>query len=145
MFKKYVSFYTILCAHVFALSCTDQDAYAPKSIRAHSLNLNAVMHASPFLDAERYCSQCHGLGLVGGESGEPSCYQCHGKTWTDDVDAYGSAVVPVDHIEKNGRFFHNPAHATAEQTCSVCHGSQLEGAGDSGPPPCLLCHENLWN
>lgn len=96
------------------------------------------------LEAERYCSQCHGQALVGGGAGEPSCYQCHGKTWTDDENAYSVDTAPSDHTELNGRFYHNPGHANAETLCSTCHGESLEGAGQSGAPPCYLCHGQVW-
>jgi hypothetical protein len=124
--------------------CADQDAYSPKNIRAHDTLIKAVAHANPALNAERYCSQCHGQSLVGGTGGEPSCYQCHGRMWTDDEESYSNSTAPANHSELHGRFFHDPAHANAEAVCSTCHGQDLEGAGKQGAPPCLLCHEKLW-
>ena len=82
---------------------------------------------------------------MGGSSGEPSCYQCHGKTWTDDSDDYANSHAPGNHTQLNGRFYHDPAHANAELVCGACHGVTLEGEGESGSPPCLLCHTDRWN
>lgn len=127
------------------VACADQDAYSPKKIRAHDTLIKAVAHANPKLSAERYCSECHGKNLVGGTDGQPSCYQCHGKMWTDDEDAYTNSVAPSNHSLLRGRFYHDPAHANAQLVCGSCHGEQLEGAGSQGAPPCLLCHDNVWD
>lgn len=126
-------------------SCADQDAYSIKKIRAHDINKLDVMHANPLHSAERFCSECHGQKLVGGVNGEPSCYQCHGKTWTDNVEDFSTTSAPANHTELNGRFYHDPGHSNALLVCGSCHGVTLEGDGADGAPPCLLCHENKWD
>lgn len=123
--------------------CGKQVQTGSKSIRMHDQNIKGVFHALPYLRGERYCSDCHGVSLSGGSRLEPGCYTCHGKLWIDlNKD---DARFPESHVVKMGSFFHASGLKSPRSDCDGCHGSLLEGAGTGGAPPCLLCHEKLWN
>jgi hypothetical protein len=47
----------------------------------HTRLIDGVSHAPGLTDPVQNCSECHGLTLEGGPSGEPSCFTCHGKIW----------------------------------------------------------------
>jgi hypothetical protein len=122
-----------------ATSCSDQEPRL-RNIRAHTLNFDGVAHPNAASGAERYCSGCHGEGLVGGVNGEPSCYKCHGKKW---YESSASQAPVATHTVNNLGFMHHEDLNTPETTCVSCHGESLEGTSTN--PSCLLCHEQKWN
>jgi hypothetical protein len=126
-------------------SCSSEDA-EPREIRAHTRVIEGVPHAEPAQRAERYCSHCHGVNLMGAQKGlEPSCYTCHGKNWLDDDPDKNWA--PADHTLVNGeRFYHHPDLMSPAMACNDCHGPSFEGQVTSVlmRPGCELCHERLW-
>lgn len=117
---------------------------APRKIRGHDYSIGGVAHARGAQHPQRYCTDCHGDDLVGGTELEPSCYQCHGKTWRDGP-ADGSWA-PADHTVRNEGYLHHPRLLSPRENCSSCHGSQLQGVSSGGlsRPGCELCHERLW-
>lgn len=121
-----------------------RDEAETRQIRAHTTVHKGVAHAEPALAAERYCAACHGQGLQGGPAGEPSCYQCHGKTWLDEAPSQSAA--PVDHTVINKEYRHHPDQFLPGATCSACHGADLQGdvTGGLTQPGCELCHTRLW-
>lgn len=136
-------------------SCSREDA-EPRQIRGHTRILGGVAHAEPARNAERYCSHCHGAALAGGaaltdEGAEPSCYQCHGKNWTQDAAYAAVSGAPGDHdLAKSlpaaagrlGAYMHKSTLFTPDGDCNACHGAANEGSG--GYPGCELCHTKLW-
>lgn len=126
-----------------ALCACSRETAAPRSIRAHTRIISGVAHANPTDKAERYCSYCHGAGLSGGTHFEPSCYQCHGKNWTQDAERAGETAAPADHsVLKGSRFYHKQTLLTPDGDCTACHGATLEGTASY--PSCELCHTKLW-
>lgn len=122
-------------------SCSLEDK-GLRRIRAHDFSQKGVAHAVPMRRAERYCRECHGARLVGGENGEPSCYTCHGRLWYEaDPDA---SYAPADHTLVHGVFRHFPSTDQVQATCTSCHGTSLQGEGEDGTPSCYLCHEQKW-
>ncbi len=116
---------------------------AGRGISGHSDVKSGVAHGHSALRASRQCSLCHGAQLTGGESGEPSCFQCHGQTWDD-----GSATVsnaPADHSISNDGFRHHPSLRTPSGACTTCHGAALQGDPVQKTPNCYLCHGQLWD
>lgn len=107
------------------------------------------------------CTDCHGSDLKGGGSGEPSCYLCHGKLWTENPGDGISFDPPSDHtVSRYGRmhkplFDNNPYQYNTTATdpsqssaCTVCHGADLEGGvlwNGKTPPSCNLCHGQKWS
>ncbi|HPS56892.1 MAG TPA: hypothetical protein PK514_02200 [Spirochaetota bacterium] len=89
--------------------------------------------------------QCHGNDLTGGNSGAPSCYTCHGDTWT---------IFSTTHFSNRGGFYHHiavddyPADRTVNtgwfNTCKYasCHGSTLDGVTSAGYS-CKICHSGF--
>lgn len=133
-----------LAALAFASLLGCHEEAEPRAIRAHETLRGGVAHAEPSLGAERYCSSCHGVGLQGGIAAEPSCYQCHGKTWLDDGNV---SRAPADHAVINKEFRHQAGLFTPEASCGACHGGEaLEGetSGGLSVPGCQLCHTKLW-
>ncbi len=130
-----------ICYLAFS-SCSTEPA-KPREIRAHTRGINGVSHAEPAAKAERYCSRCHGAALQGGTAGEPSCYTCHGKTWLDSSAEFAG---PADHTVDNEGYRHLPGLFTPAESCTACHGADLEGNTASGltQPGCTLCHAKLW-
>lgn len=123
-------------------SCSREEA-APREIRAHTRLIKGIAHAEPADYAERYCSYCHGAALTGGKSFEPSCYQCHGKTWSQAPERATVSAAPVDHeLVEGGVYRHKQTLFTPQGDCSACHGADLEGS--TYYPSCLLCHTKLW-
>lgn len=114
-----------------------------RQVRAHTYNLKGIAHGFPMEHANRYCSYCHGLGLDGGEKGEPSCYTCHGRRWP--LLSEDESFATEDHTELHGgRYLHHPEYENPIGTCDTCHGSNLEGDIVENTPSCFLCHEQLW-
>lgn len=136
-------------------SCSREEP-TPRQIRGHTRILGGVAHAEPARNAERYCSHCHGEALAGGagltdEGAEPSCYQCHGKTWTQDAAYAAVSTAPLDHDQpkslpveagRHGTYAHKGTLFTPDGDCDACHGLALEG--NVGYPGCELCHTKLW-
>jgi hypothetical protein len=116
----------------------------PRQIRAHTRIIHGISHAEPADEAERYCSACHGKALAGGTLLEPSCYQCHGRNWTQAAAALAQvSPAPADHTRlEGGRFRHKEALFAPEGDCTACHGEQLQGSASH--PSCFLCHARLW-
>lgn len=134
-------------------SCSSQPPTA-RIIAGHTQNFAGVPHGVPATRAEHYCSYCHGLGLAGGANAEPSCYTCHGKTWSDSKSAYLDTAAPATHTVNNAKagrsFLHHPDLITNTSTCatSACHGEGLGGVELKAEgvlrPGCELCHGRLW-
>ncbi len=125
---------------IFA-SCSIQDKGIRK-IRGHPVDQQGIAHGMSALRAERYCQHCHGPNLLGGLNGEPSCYQCHGQRWI----AYEPELVlaPATHTVDREGFLHHESIDQVPTTCTECHGTDLLGVSDNGPPSCVLCHDELW-
>ncbi len=134
--------YRLILIFFLMLGCSTDKKEPPIVQRAHDQNIKGILHAAPYHRAERFCSQCHGAGLVGGSQLQPSCYTCHGKTWLDRV--FLDQRFPSSHVEIKGGYAHGAGFQSPTLNCASCHGSELQGAGASGPPSCLLCHEKLW-
>lgn len=129
-----------LCIVVlFCNTCSKEEA-TPREIRAHSLLLGGVSHATPVKRANRYCYLCHGAGLVGGKKLEPSCYQCHGKNWLEDDPQVIKA--PASHTIQLDDWFHHSDLNNPASTCVNCHGVELKGTETT--PSCYLCHDKKW-
>jgi cytochrome c553 len=69
---------------VVPLGCDDDDdeftgpSNAPAS---HTISREGVRHLPGLSDPLTNCVGCHGADLRGGNSGEPSCFTCHGQKW----------------------------------------------------------------
>lgn len=62
------------------LAC--EESAAPENApEGHTVIKDGVPHASGLEDPVTNCSGCHGADLRGGDSGEPSCFSCHGQRW----------------------------------------------------------------
>ena len=135
MNKTYIQFLIFL----FISSCGDKKPTSP-GIRGHTQNIQGVFHAIGMQRAQRYCVQCHGTALAGGEGLIPSCYQCHGQNWQS-----GSlASAPATHSINNSGFLHHTALSQPQPNCEGCHGENLLGNPDLGRPSCFLCHAQKW-
>lgn len=96
--------------------------------------------------------QCHGTGLAGGNSGAPSCYECHGDMWT---------IFSTTHTRKRGGYYHHTAvdDYPADRSINTnwfgsgttpgtgckninCHGLTLEGVSGRGRS-CRTCHSGF--
>ncbi len=123
------------------LSCSLQDP-KPREIRGHEDVRGGVSHALAASHAERYCQYCHGVKLVGGANGEPSCYACHGRNWIASEPE--QLFAPQDHtLEKNG-YWHQSEITQIESICINCHGADFKGDLNRSTPSCLVCHEKNW-
>jgi len=138
--KSYLRF--VLCmmsAVAFLTSCSDGKDEKRRDIRAHDVFYDGVGHPIASSRAEHYCKECHGEQLSGGKDLIPSCYQCHGKNWSDTDPDQGAA--PADHTVLNGSFLHHPSLKSPAGTCDGCHGSDLKGDSVAKRPSCYLCHD----
>jgi hypothetical protein len=75
---------------------------------------------------------CHGASLLGGTTG-PSCSSCHlGGTMSIHPADWAGAI-----SEKHGEY----VNANTSNSCGnvYCHGQDLLGVPNSGPP-CNVCH-----
>ena len=123
-------------------ACSSEKAKL-RNIPGHVADLKGVAHGHGGQRAERYCSQCHGLTLAGGEEGQPPCLKCHGVRWQETGPTELGA--PRDtHTLLLGGFLHHTAINSVQGTCTSCHGSDLQGLGAASPPGCFLCHDQLW-
>lgn len=61
------------------LSCHTQNNWKNCGSIQHTTSRDGVLHAIGTVTT--VCVNCHGSDLRGGYNNEPSCYQCHGKTW----------------------------------------------------------------
>jgi len=115
-----------------------------RELRGHNVSMDNIAHAYPMLKPERYCKDCHGVSLEGGNEAEPSRYSCHGQYW--DLADGSLSKAPSDHLYEFGGYRHNQGYDDPEDNCSnsSCHGSSLEGSGPDGTPSCYLCHEQKW-
>ena len=138
---KYGLFFISVWLCLIFASCSIENKGIRK-IRGHPIDKQGIAHGASAQRAERYCQPCHGQNLLGGTLGEPSCYTCHGQRWT----AYDPALVlaPATHTLDRGGFLHYEQLSDGVGTCTACHGETLQGTGDTGPPSCLLCHDELW-
>ncbi len=137
--KQFICLWPVLIL-VSHLGCSSSEP-ALRGIRAHTVDLNGIGHGAAYMKAERYCSYCHGATLQGGDSGEPSCFRCHGKNWFDLSSDLSSAPTAT-HTVSHGGFNHHSDLNSPEGTCNSCHGENLEGENNN--PSCLICHEKLW-
>ncbi|OGG94656.1 MAG: hypothetical protein A2527_05590 [Candidatus Lambdaproteobacteria bacterium RIFOXYD2_FULL_50_16] len=48
----------------------------------HRREKGGYWHGEGLKDPIRYCTDCHGSDLKGGDG--PSCYNCHGVNWGED-------------------------------------------------------------
>ena len=149
---------TLLVAALLAFgiySCSTEPS-SPREISGHTQLIQGISHGAGAFRAERYCTQCHGPNLVGGTSNQPSCFKCHGKTWSDTEWSVSSA--PADHTTFNvvtgglvngfehAGFRHHPGLTSPVGTCDSCHGADLGGdfTLGSSKPSCFLCHVKKW-
>jgi len=58
-----------------------------------------------------------------------------------DLDA--PEDVPDNHSVLKGGAVHAPGFQTPSQSCTDCHGVDLEG-GENGEPSCFSCHGKEW-
>jgi hypothetical protein len=81
--KRVVSWATTLpVLLLLSLSaCSDSSTSPADAPEGHTILKGGVPHAVGLNDPTENCATCHGATLQGGNSGEPSCYSCHGKTW----------------------------------------------------------------
>ena len=96
--------------------------------------------------------QCHGVSLMGGNSGAPSCVKCHDEQWTvfesgvhtTNISGYYHSIHVDDAVATN-------SNASWYTTCAtaLCHGTTLDG---SQPIPaanaqyrysCKECHSGF--
>ncbi len=122
-------------------SCSLEDK-AIRSLRGHTISKQGIAHGASALHAERYCQHCHGVRLMGGREAQPSCYQCHGQRWI--VADSDFVFAPSSHTLELGGYRHHDGLDQVATTCTACHGGDLLGLGDDGPPSCYLCHEQVW-
>lgn len=138
---------SLVLAWTAVVSCSSDPA-EPRRIPAHTVLRQGIAHAQPLAAPERYCSLCHGPGLAGGRTLQPSCYQCHGQNWERPRMPSDVSAAPATHTIANSRdgrsFMHAPELFTPEANCAVsgCHGVLLEGS--EARPACELCHGRLW-
>lgn len=107
----------------------------------HNKNVEDYCHGGKNRYPAGYCSQsnCHGPDLTGGNTGAPSCYNCHPNKW---------AVWQSHYISVDGRLHHKDiicsVPGTNVEKCGfdACHGPSLSGGivYNSGPA-CVKCHE----
>ena len=66
---------------------------------SHTISKDGVMHA-PGLNYPytNQCTNCHGVALLGGHEGVPSCYSCHGKVWKESLPAGGGVIFITEAI-----------------------------------------------
>lgn len=128
---------------ITTLGCNRSSNTPLREIRAHTLNMEGVAHAIGLKHAERYCKNCHGNQLSGGQDFIPSCYSCHGKNWLDDNPE--TIHADRDHSANQNNYLHHPDLLTPLSTCTSCHGLQLEGHEILGRPSCFLCHDKIWD
>lgn len=83
-----ISLRALLSAFVLALAVTglaacgdDDPTLPPDAPQGHTVNQDGVAHAPGFSDPATNCTACHGQDLMGGSSGQPSCFSCHGQVW----------------------------------------------------------------
>jgi hypothetical protein len=102
-------------------------------------HFSTVYHGYSFRFPGGVCDepQCHGRTLQGGNSGAPSCYKCHGDTWT---------LFSTSHtINISGAYHHNSVDtATLATVCGTadCHGAGLNGVPGKGFS-CYACHNPI--
>ncbi len=73
----------VLVAFLAFTACGDDDditgsGNAPAD---HTISKSGAVHKAGLEDATVNCTGCHGADLMGGPTGQPSCYTCHGKRW----------------------------------------------------------------
>lgn len=97
---------------------------------------SGVFHSAYYRFPHNACDepQCHAKSLTGGNSGAPSCYNCHNDQWT---------IFSVSHTKQISGYFHRydvddyPAdrNVSANRFISCedvsCHGANL--SGNQGP------------
>ncbi|MDA9951706.1 hypothetical protein N9D31_03920 [Oligoflexaceae bacterium] len=125
-----------------SMSCSLEEK-GNSTIRAHDDSISGISHAFSSHQAKRYCTQCHGSALSGGDAGEPSCFQCHGENWLD-IDP-NTPRGDANHTVNNAGYFHHSGISDPIANCTQCHGNELQGATTrSGNPSCFLCHGQKW-
>jgi hypothetical protein len=132
----------LLCIFLLSFSCSDK-SQPIRNIRGHTQIIQGVSHGVPASRPLRYCKNCHGTNLAGGSNLEPSCYQCHGRNWSDDD--LGPSLAPSDHTELKGSWSHHADFPSPTGVCDQCHGAALEGDASGSRPSCYLCHDKIWN
>ncbi len=73
----------VLLALALALpvqACSDSTAPADAP-EGHTVLKSGVAHAPGLNNPTANCTTCHGADLRGGNSGQPSCFSCHGQKW----------------------------------------------------------------
>lgn len=121
--------------------CSPDDADS-RNISGHFTSMKGVFHGEPKEFAERYCETCHGTNLTGGTELQPSCFQCHGRTW--NVIPSDISRAPADHTTDMKGFRHHPQLKNPMGFCNACHGFKLEGGLTQRTPSCYLCHAKKW-
>ncbi|MDH3292108.1 MAG: hypothetical protein OEO20_10805 [Gemmatimonadota bacterium] len=71
----------VLLAAVAFTACGDDIAGSGNAPADHTINQSGAMHRPGLNDPVVNCTACHGADLMGGLSGQPSCFTCHGKRW----------------------------------------------------------------
>jgi hypothetical protein len=72
----------VLLAVVAFTACSDDDIAGSGNAPAdHTISKSGAMHKPGLDDPVVNCTACHGANLMGGPSGQPSCFTCHGKKW----------------------------------------------------------------
>ena len=71
----------LLAASLMLPNCSDPAGSLEDAPEGHSELRDGVSHAPGANNPAENCSACHGAALQGGASGEPSCFQCHGRVW----------------------------------------------------------------
>lgn len=77
-----LSLIAVLCLGSLLAGCGGDDPTIPADAPdGHTVSQHGVPHMPGLHDPLDNCAACHGALLRGGDSGEPSCYSCHGKKW----------------------------------------------------------------
>ena len=66
---------------VFSFGCSESATAPPDAPATHTVRKDGVFHAVGLQNPVANCTACHGATLMGGASGEPSCFKCHGQKW----------------------------------------------------------------
>ena len=66
---------------LFSVGACGDPAAPENAPRDHTVFHGGFGHAPGASNAATNCVTCHGADLRGGDSGEPSCFSCHGQKW----------------------------------------------------------------
>ena len=79
--RSSLSLVAVIALALLSSSCGSSSMGPGNAPATHTVNNGGVAHAPGFNQPLTNCTSCHGATLRGGQSGEPSCYKCHGQKW----------------------------------------------------------------